>query len=127
PAPAPGPMPAGTMPLTLQAGQVSVNHQLTPTDPQDRNFPAARCKTYTIQLTAGKTYQIDMVRVGATTLDPYLCLEDANGRTLLEDDDSGGNLNSRIVFNCTRTDNYRVVATSFNGSLGPYVLTVQQR
>lgn len=48
---------------------------------------------------AGKVYTIDMV---SKDFDSYLRLFDPKGNQLEEDDDSGGDLNSRIVFNCTQ-------------------------
>jgi len=63
------------------------------------------------------------------TLDPFLRLEDRDGLVLAEDDDSGGNLNARIVFKPGKTGTYRVVATTFAHfkviEEGPYVLSVR--
>src|SRR5206468_1983293 len=48
------------------------------------------------------------------------------GKQLDEDDDSGGDLNSRIVFNCTVDGNYQIVTTTFGADQGGnYVLTVK--
>ena len=46
------------------------------------------------------------------------------GQTLAEDDDGGGYPNARIVHACTQTAIYRIVATSYDGKIGPYQLTV---
>jgi hypothetical protein len=57
--------------------------------------------------------------------DSYLYLEDTNGNVLAEDDDSGGNLNARIIFTPTYTGTYNVVATSFNaGATGAYTISI---
>ena len=72
---------------------------------------------------AGNVYTIDMV---STELDSYLRLLDPKGNQLEEDDDSGGNLNARIIFNCTKDGDYKVVTTSFGPDMkGAYSLTVK--
>jgi len=55
-------------------------------------------RVYPVKLAAGKNYVIDMVSPDQKTLDPYLVLTDGTGKSLAEDDDSGGGLNARIVF-----------------------------
>ena len=76
-------------------------------------------KTYKVQLKAGKTYTFDLTRnvIGLNNVqpDPYLILEDATGKRLVEDDDAGGNLNARIVFKATQDGEYRILAASING------------
>ena len=64
-------------------------------DPKDaqRGGPS---QTHPFQMKAGKFYTIDMV---STELDSYLRLMDAKGNQLAEDDDGGGSLNARILFN----------------------------
>ena len=96
------------------------------------SIPAKRmsetCKRFTIELKAGTTYQIDMVRVGnkkQNMLDPFLRLEDSNGKELAKDDDGGGIPNARIIFDCTANGAYTIVATSFNGSTGAFGLSVK--
>src|SRR5437016_181906 len=64
-------------------------------DPK-RNTP---CKIHVVPLKKGQTYVIDMVGMG---IDAYLRLEDNAGKELAEDDDSGGNLNAQIIFNCSK-------------------------
>jgi hypothetical protein len=104
---------------------LSINEQLTRQDPAypRRGGPH---KVHAVKLEAGKSYQIDLV---SRAFDAYLFLEDATGKVLAVDDDSGGQLNARILFRPDRTDTYRVVATTFNragpaGPAGPYTLTV---
>jgi hypothetical protein len=99
----------------------SFREQLTRLDPLHalRNGPYKR---HSINLEAGKTYQMDM---SSTVLDSYLFLEDARGQVLQQDDDSGGGLNARLIFRPARTDTYQLVATTFKeGVYGPYTLTV---
>jgi peroxiredoxin len=96
--------------------------KLTRDDPKDtkQNSP---CKIHVVRMEAGSQYTIDMV---STQFDSYLRLEDKRGRELAFDDDSGGNLNARIVFDCNRTDDYRVICTVVGGGAGDYVMTVKK-
>jgi hypothetical protein len=99
---------------------------LTKDDPKDqgRGGPS---QTHTVAMKAGNVYTIDMVKTELDSgLDPYLRLLDPKGIQLEEDDDSGGELNARIIFNCTKDGNYKIVATSFGPDMkGAYTLTVK--
>jgi alkyl hydroperoxide reductase subunit AhpC len=100
-----------------------VQDRLTDDDPKDkrRNGP---CKVHIVTMRKGITYQIDM---SSRQFDSYLFLEDSSGKQLAFDDDSGGNLDARIVFNCPRTAKYRVVCTAYNEKgRGMFTLTVKQ-
>jgi hypothetical protein len=81
------------------------------------------CKPYVIDLEAGKDYIIDLEGRG---FDAYLRLEHLNGVSIAEDDDSGGDLNSRIRFTATETASYVVVATSLGGGVGGFTLIVRE-
>jgi predicted Zn finger-like uncharacterized protein len=90
-------------------------------DPKDVRY---RCKLYQIELQAGRNYTIDME---SREFDAYLRLEDPNGGQVAEDDDSGGNLNARIMYTPPRTGLYVVVATSYHVQVrGQYRLTVRE-
>ena len=79
-------------------------------------------KVHTVKLQADKTYQIDLK---SQAFDAYLFLEDSDQKILAQDDDSGGDLDARIFFRPTRTDTYRVIATSYAPNTeGPYTLGV---
>jgi tetratricopeptide (TPR) repeat protein/tRNA A-37 threonylcarbamoyl transferase component Bud32 len=83
-----------------------------------------REQTHPIQMSAGKTYMIDME---SPQFDTYLRLEDSQGKVLAENDDiSPDNLNSRILFTPKEDGTYRIIATSFQqrGS-GAYTLTIR--
>lgn len=114
--------------LVLKEGQAILKGKLAANDPRDRVRRDSPCKVYTIAMSAGKTYQIDMIKFGETfdALDPFLRLEDAAGNHLAQDDDSGGNMNARIVFVCTAEGEYRIVATCSAG-LGDFSLKVQEK
>ena len=60
-------------------------------------------------------------------LDPYLVLRDANGQTLAEDDDGGGDLNSLLRYVMTGDETYTIVATGLGDSVGGYTLRVGPR
>jgi hypothetical protein len=79
-------------------------------------------KTHVVELEASKTYTIEL-QSGA--FDAYLYVEDAAGKTLAEDDDSGGSRNACLVFRPRQTGLFRLVATSYaQGAAGPYWLKV---
>ncbi len=96
--------------------------KLTQDDPKDRKQNAA-FKVHMVKMTAGVNYQIDMV---STQFDNYLRLEDKAGKELAFDDDSGGMQNARIIFNCQKTGEYKIICTAYNANgMGAYVLTVK--
>ena len=81
-----------------------------------------------MKLAEGKTYVIDMTSPDQKALDPYLRLQDAAGKQLAFDDDSGGGLNARITFRAPATGTYRIVATSFaNAGRGEFTLMVREQ
>ena len=113
---------AGVAPAGGKDKDLTFKGTLTKDDPKDaqRGGPM---KTYTVKLTAGNVYTIDLV---SSEFDAYLRLLDAKDNQLDEDDDSGGDLNSRIIFNCTKTAEYKVVCTTFSADLsGNFVMTVK--
>jgi hypothetical protein len=84
----------------------------------------SHCKIYTIKLEAGKTYQFDCT----SEWDNWLRLEDAKGKQLAEDDDTGGGTNAQIVFECKTAGEYRVIVTSFNaGETGEFTVAVAKK
>lgn len=99
-----------------------VDHELRSTDPRDRIRPDSFSRDYRVELKAGVSYTIDLT---SQDFDTYLRLEDPNGAPLAEDDDSGGNLNARLVFTPPQTGTYRLVATSFRQAAGRFRLTVR--
>lgn len=105
----------------------SINDRLTAKDPPDRIRQGCPAKLHVFKMEEGHTYTIDLVSHKADFFDNYLRLEDSAGNNLAQDDDSGGDLNARIVFRPMRTDNYRIIATSFAGGTGSYSLTIRKR
>lgn len=101
---------------------VRIESKLTNDDPKDKKRDAAS-KVHIVKMKAGKTYTIDMV---SKEFDAYLRLEDKDGKELDEDDDSGGDLNARIIFNCQKDGEYRIICTAYAAQgMGNYVLTVK--
>jgi len=80
-------------------------------------------KVYVVKMQSGRRYQIDHM---SKAFDAYLRLGDPDGKEVARDDDSGGNLNARIIYNCPRDGEYRIHATSLNRKTGPYELAVRE-
>jgi serine protease Do len=106
--------------LALKEGTAKDANKLSDTDGKDK-VRKQLCKLYTVNLKGGNTYQIDMT---SKEIDPFLRLEDAGGKELASDDDSGGFPNARIVFPCPKDGSYRVIATTFAGGTGAFELSV---
>jgi CHAT domain-containing protein len=68
--------------------------------------------TLNVKLAADKTYVIDMRAKDKSPLDPYLQLLDSDGRLVAEDDDSGGQLDARIVHRPKAEGIFQIVATT---------------
>ena len=111
-----------TIELKLKDAKVEYPAEFDEKDP--KAFNQFHYKVFTVQLEQGKIYRIDHRGTGGDPkFDPYLFLEDANGVSLEQDDDSGGGLNSRIVYKAAKTGQYRVVATTFvPGQTGKFTL-----
>ncbi len=81
-------------------------------------------KVYSVQLKAGQTYTIELA---SATMDSYLYLFDSNSKLMGEDDDSGGNLDSRITFRAERDGVYHIVASTLVGDeTGEFTLRVRE-
>lgn len=93
-------------------------HKLDP-----KGFRGQPVKLFTLRLLKGNTYVLDMI---SKEFDCYLRLERSNLTAIAEDDDSGGNLNSRIRFTANEDDDYRVLCTTYNGAVGNFVLRITQ-
>jgi hypothetical protein len=99
----------------------SVTGVLSASDPTMAD--GSHYELFTFQGTAGQTVQIDLM---STAFDSYLYLRDQNGTALAHDDDSGGNLNSRIVQTLPYTGTYQIVANTLrSGQFGAFTLQLQ--
>jgi hypothetical protein len=110
--------------LTLKNGMAKVEAKLTGMDATDAVQTRSVCKIYAIKLAKGKAYQIDMM---SKDVDSFLRLEDASGKELAQDDDSGGNRNARIRFECPENGEYRIIATTYLGGTGSFTMMVKEK
>jgi len=121
----------GDMPANLVKGKV-----LFPSPPQvlgpgdNNNYPekpGCFFKTFPLKLVAGKTYIIEMNKIDQSALDPYLILVNALGQKLADDNDGGGDLNAKIIYQAPVTGNYQVLATSLAANMtGQFQLIVSE-
>ena len=92
-----------------------------------------RAKPFDVPLVAGKRYTIAMNAVEPAKaanpfmrrFDPYLVVQDADGKTLAHDDDSGGNRNAKLTLSVPKDGSYRVYAAALFGT-GAFVVTVSE-
>jgi hypothetical protein len=93
--------------------------------PKDKVQIDCPCKLYPLQCVAGRTYTIEL---RSDEFDTFLRLEDASGKTIAHDDDSGGGTlltDAKIVFKADKSGPYAIAATSFGPKArGKYTLTV---
>jgi hypothetical protein len=80
-------------------------------------------KRHSVALREDVVYVIDLV---SKDCDAYLRLEDAAGKNLGEDDDSGGGTNARLFFIPRESADYVLIATSARPQTGKYRLTVRE-
>jgi hypothetical protein len=107
--------------IALKDGKGEVKGKLDTNDPKDASRTDMYCKIYTVKLEAGKTYQLDC----KSDWDNWLRIEDAKGKQLAEDDDSGGGTDAQINFECKTAGEYRVIVTSFNAATtGDFTVTI---
>jgi serine protease Do len=83
-------------------------------------FDNSYFNAYTFEGRAGQQVVIEM---SSSEIDPYLILLDPNGQDIVQDDDSGGGVNSRIVARLPESGTYTIFANSYGpGELGSYTL-----
>lgn len=89
---------------------------------QDKIAEGQTEKVHKIALKKGIAYRIEMQ---SGDLDSYLIVKNQDGENLASDDDSGDNLNARLIFRAPESATYEIVATTFGKSQsGPYTLTI---
>jgi hypothetical protein len=101
---------------------IKVEGKLSPDDAKDKVMTKSPHQVHPMKMKGDQTYQIDLV---SQAFDAFLRVEDESGKELASDDDSGGNLNSRLYFKAPKDGTYRLIATSFDGKAGPYTLTAK--
>lgn len=106
--------------------------RLTGSDPRDAAAGGGHSKTYSVQLTGGKSYSFHYRYTGGGGggfggMDPFLRLLDPSGNQVAADDDSGGGLNSMIFYRANNTGTYRIVCTTLGpGQTGGFELIVRE-
>jgi hypothetical protein len=110
----------------IAAGMGNFQGFLGPNDPLDPNT-GGPSRVHDVRMVRGRTYIIDL---RSTQFDAFLRLEDSALTQLAQDDDSGGNLDARIIFRCPRSGNFRVIASGLPNSRGngrgAYNLTIRE-
>src|SRR5436190_13419664 len=93
-----------TKPTTAKKAEdkgLVINDTLTRDLPMGKVRNGCHYREHPFRMEAGATYTIDLIGHG---FDAYLRVADSTGKSLAEDDDSGGSLNSRIIFTAPKTD-----------------------
>lgn len=104
------PLPVGS----TQSGQLSMEDAIN----SARNTRADR---YRLELTEAGAYAITL---RSSAFDTYLFVYDETGSEVDYDDDSAGNLDSRVILLADGPGTYEVEATSYSQATGPYDLIV---
>jgi hypothetical protein len=121
--------PGSTFPATYTlpgtVGQImkgqAVSGQLSLAD--SRRADNSVYQAWTYMGTRGERIEVD---VTSSSFDAFAILEDAPGKVLARDDDSGGGTNARIVFTVPAAGAYRIIASTYRqGSYGQYTLSVR--
>jgi hypothetical protein len=97
---------------------------LTQKDATYKDLQDSFYKPYKVNLKAGQLYLIDLVKAGQNQ-DPFLFLEGPDGKVVAQDDDSGGDLNARIIYAPLQDGEFRIIATDLRKAVGDYTLTVR--
>jgi thiol-disulfide isomerase/thioredoxin len=96
--------------------------ELSADDPIDKKTKHPS-KTHKVVLAEGVVYRIDM---RSNDVDSFLRLENADGKELAFDDDSGGFPHARILQKIDKAGEYRIIATCFDDKTGKYTLTIRE-
>ena len=82
-----------------------------------------RAKRYLVKLETGVKYTMTM-DTKDSEFDPLLVVQDDAGKILAFDDDSGGNLNSKLDFTPAKSGTFTISAAGLRDTLGPYTLKI---
>ncbi len=103
---------------------MQIEAEIASSDPVEKARKDSFCHVHLVELSPAKSYVIDLA---SKKFDAFLRLEDANGKQIAEDDDSGGGTNARLRFRPRASGVYRIIATTFEPStFGPYSLTIRE-
>ncbi|MBV5300100.1 MAG: Ig-like domain-containing protein [Rhodoferax sp.] len=78
---------------------------------------------FKVILTAGSTYEFNLVRTTGGLTDPYLVLFNPSAVQVAFDDDSGGSPNARISYTATTNGTYFLAVEDFASGTGAYTLS----
>ncbi|HYV34713.1 MAG TPA: EF-hand domain-containing protein, partial [Gemmataceae bacterium] len=107
--------------LKLQKAQVKTTEAIAATDQKYQGKKLS--KSFSVKLEKGKTYQFDLV---SQEFSAYLYLEDPDGNVLEKIHSGGKGMTARIVFHAAVAGNYRLIATSQDGTkIGAFTLSVR--
>jgi hypothetical protein len=115
---------AGTLPIEEKGRWTSFDRTTVVTEAFGISVNAPY-KAYKVPLKANTTYEIDLIQVGPST-DPYLILEDPDGKRVASNDDyAPPSLNAKIVYTPTRAGDYRILAATI-AELGDFTLKIRE-
>lgn len=119
-------MPTNPIPAPGQTGQIAIGQVLRGRlETGDQTMADGTfADIWQFQGPAGQTITID---VRSDEFDTYMQLLDGNGNKLGEDDDSGGNLNSRLTFTLPAAGMYQIVVNNSGQSkrMGVYTVSIR--
>lgn len=87
------------------------------------NFEGGPSLVFTLTLKEGDSVAINL---SSSDFDTFLELYDSNAVMLASDDDSGGSLNSRIIFTAPAAGSYPIHVRSFSSGGGAFTLSVER-
>jgi hypothetical protein len=112
--------------IDIGKGGFELTARITDKDKRDTARQQMFAKIYHVKMVKDKVYSIDMI--ASPAFDAFLRLEDAEGKQLAADDDSGGNLNALIVFRAPETGTYKIITTTFApNAQGEFLLRVEEQ
>jgi hypothetical protein len=119
-------MPANLIPAAGQMAQIAIGQTMRGRlETGDQTMADGTfADIWQFQGAAGQTITID---VRSDEFDTYMQLLDSAGNKLGEDDDSGGNLNSRLTFTLPATGTYQIVVNNSGQSKRVGIYTVSIR
>ncbi len=109
--------------LLDEAGKYIISDQLAKSDSRKLGKVKAAYKAYVVPLVAGQSYDFHQ---RSDEIDSVLELFDPAGKRIAVDDDSGGGLDARILYDVKTSGTYRLIATSFKEDLGRYTLSINR-
>src|SRR5262249_2048401 len=109
-----------------QVQELKIEGEISTRDAREPLRQGCYRKSYPCRMEAGKHYRIDyMAKVRDFALDPFVIVKDPSGKVVAWDDDGGGYLNSRILYQAKVAGEHQIVCTTCDPDmLGRFLLTV---